>query len=129
MVSILFSIDFLEQLTGITMRLRFMASLCVLGSAALGCKVRSDSQVASYGSEQAQTKETEFTLAEWTGGRAGEVACACDGGKLVRYHATSSGVARVVLSENRDLESCVIARLKVRDSQEGKEDGQCHYAF
>lgn len=112
------------------MRLKLMASLCVLGLATLaGCKARSDSQIASNESGEAKVSETEFTLAEWTGGRTGEVACACDGGKLVRYHATEAGVARVVISENGDLESCVIARLKARDSQEGKEDGQCHFAF
>ncbi len=111
------------------MRLIFMASLCVLGTATAGCKARNDSQVASYGSEQSKVSETEVALDQWSGGREGEVACACDGGKLVRFHATKDGVVRVVLSENRDLERCIVARLKVRDSQEGKEDGQCHFAF
>ncbi len=97
--------------------------------ALVGCKVRSaGSNVASasaYG--RAASPETEYQLAEWKGGREGEIACACDGGTLVRYHATNDGIARVVVSQNEDLESCVVARLKAKDTEKG--EGQCRYAF
>lgn len=107
--------------------MRALSLSLLLFSTIFGCKARSpQSSVASEeagGSGNTSTVE----LADWQGGRDGEVACACEGGTLVRYHATKGGVARVVLSRNADLEACVVARLKVQDSE--KEQGQCRFAF
>lgn len=110
------------------MRPILTASLSILALAAVSaCKARqADSGLAST-YDQAGVPETEYQLSEWRGGRQGEIACACDGGTLVRYHVQDQGVARVVLSQHESLEACVVARLAAKDV--GKEQKQCRYAF